>query len=118
MPSTRNRRGAIQVVTAPYAASFTPDLSLGDDLLFDMLLTGNVSVQNPALIDDGKEFTLRFRDDGGGRTITFAGSALRGSTDTPLAPATLSPGSAAYYAFKVNVPAGKCDHVAPNKGFS
>jgi hypothetical protein len=117
MATNRNRRGAILVVQVPYVASFTPDLSQGEDLLFDMLCTGNVAVQNPALTDDGKTFTLRFRDDGSGRSITLAGSAFRGSSDTPLIPIAMSPGSTTYLAFKVNALAGKCDQVAPNKGF-
>lgn len=111
-------RGPIPVIAVAYVASFTPDLTKGNDCLFDMLCTGNVAVQNPSLANDGQEFTLRFRDDGNGRTITFAGSAFRGSTDTPLNPVTLAPNSTGYWAFKVNTASSKVDFVAPNKGFT
>ena len=109
--------GGQTVISTPYVASFTPDLSLGDNLMFVMELTGNVTVANPINTVEGREFTFRFlQGGGGGFTISF-GSAYRGSNDTALPSTTSTAGATDYFAFKHNSVSGKEDFVAPNKGF-
>lgn len=117
MASYKSRASGVAVDTRDYSAVLIPDLAFGPNLLIHMTLTGNVTIANPANVVDGAEFTLRLLHSGAGHTIAF-GSAYRGSNDTALPSTTGVDGATDYFAFKYNAVSGKCDFVAPNKGFS
>jgi hypothetical protein len=72
------------VATLTYAATVTTDASTGD--LFDITLTGNVTLANPTNPVDGKTLRWRIRQDGtGSRTVTLGSKfAIPSSATSPL----------------------------------
>lgn len=79
-----------KIVPLAYAATVTTDASAGD--IFDIRLTGNVTLANPTNPVDGK--TLRWRilqDDDGGRTVTLGSKfKIPDSATSPLPFSTAS----------------------------
>jgi hypothetical protein len=71
-------------VTLAYAATVTTDASAGD--IFDITLTGNVTLANPTNPVNGKTVRWRIRQDSGGnRTITLGNKfVIPSSASTPL----------------------------------
>lgn len=62
--------------TDSYTATYAPDLSLSN--LFEMTLTGNVSLANPTNGVAGGVYTIVFIQDGtGNRTLTLSGSGYK-----------------------------------------
>ncbi len=72
------------VVTLTYAATVTTDASAGD--LFNLTLTGNVTLANPDSPVDGKTLRWRLRQDGtGSRTVTLGNKfVIPSSGSSPL----------------------------------
>jgi hypothetical protein len=70
--------------TLTYAATVTTDASAGD--IFDLTLTGNVTLANPTNPVDGKTLRWRIRQDGtGSRTVTLGNKfVLPSSATSPL----------------------------------
>jgi hypothetical protein len=61
---------ANRVVELTYASTLNTDASAGD--IFDVTLTGNVTLANPTNPVDGKTIRWRIRQDGaGGRSLTL-----------------------------------------------
>jgi hypothetical protein len=72
------------VATLTYAATVTTDASAGD--IFDLTLTGNVTLANPTNPVDGKTIRWRIRQDGtGSRTVTLGNKfVIPSSATSPL----------------------------------
>lgn len=72
------------VVPLTYAATLNTDASAGD--IFDVTLTGNVTLANPTNPVDGKTIRWRIRQDGtGSRTVTLGNKfVIPSSASTPL----------------------------------
>jgi hypothetical protein len=72
------------VVALAYAATLNTDASAGD--IFDVTLTGNVTLANPANPVDGKTLRWRIRQDGtGSRTVTLGNKFnIPSSATSPL----------------------------------
>jgi hypothetical protein len=72
------------VTTLTYAATVTTDASAGD--IFDLTLTGNVTLANPTNPVDGKTLRWRIRQDGtGSRTVTLGNKfVIPSSATSPL----------------------------------
>lgn len=72
------------VVSLPYAATVTTDASTGN--LFDLTLTGNVTLANPTNPVDGKTIRWRIRQDAtGSRTVTLGNKfVIPSSATSPL----------------------------------
>jgi hypothetical protein len=69
-PVAFNAGTAPKVVALTYAATVTTDASAGD--IFDLTLTGNVTLANPTNPVDGKTIRWRIRQDAtGSRTVTL-----------------------------------------------
>jgi hypothetical protein len=105
------------VVTFPYVASFTPSGGAGARITIDMLVTGDITFQNPGNMSDGQTFILRLRSDGSSHTVSY-GTAYRGSSDTPVSSFTLPANSTEYRAFKWNALSAKADYIANNKDYT
>jgi hypothetical protein len=73
-----------QVTPLTYAATVTTDASAGD--IFDLTLTGNVTLANPTNPVDGKTLRWRIRQDGtGSRTVTLGSKfVIPSSATAPL----------------------------------
>jgi hypothetical protein len=77
--------GEAIVATISYAATVTTDASTGD--LFDLTLTGNVTLANPTNPVDGKTIRWRIRQDAtGSRTVTLGNKFVIPSTATSPLP--------------------------------
>jgi hypothetical protein len=76
--------GAPAVVSAVYAATYTTDASAGD--IFDLTLSGNVTLANPVNPEDGKTLRWRIRQDGTGSRAVTLGSKFNipSSATSPL----------------------------------
>ena len=76
--------GAPTVVALTYAATLNTDASEGD--IFDVTLTGNATLANPANPVDGKTLRWRIRQDAtGSRTVTLGNKfAIPSSATSPL----------------------------------
>lgn len=73
------------VVALPYAATVTTDASAGD--IFDLTLTGSVTLANPTNPVDGKTIRWRIRQDAtGNRTVTLGSKFAVPSTATEPLP--------------------------------
>jgi hypothetical protein len=73
------------VVPLSYAATVTTDASAGD--IFDLTLTGNVTLANPTNPVDGKTLRWRIRQDAtGSRTVTLGNKFVIPSTATDPLP--------------------------------
>ena len=72
------------VASLSYAATITTDASAGE--IFDLTLTGNVTLANPTNPVDGKTLRWRIRQDGtGGRTVTLGNKfVIPSSATSPL----------------------------------
>ena len=72
------------VVSLTYAATLNTDASAGD--IFDVTLTGNVTLANPTNPADGKTIRWRIRQDGtGNRTVTLGNKfVIPSSATSPL----------------------------------
>lgn len=72
------------VASIAYAATVTADSSAGD--IFDLTLTGNVTLANPTNPVDGKTLRWRIRQDGtGNRTVTLGSKfVIPSSATSPL----------------------------------
>ena len=72
------------VVALTYAATLNTDASAGD--IFDVTLTGNVTLANPTNPVDGKTIRWRIRQDGtGNRTVTLGNKfVVPSSATSPL----------------------------------
>ena len=67
----------------------------------------------------GQRCILVLTQDGvGGRTITFAGGNVRGSTDTSSPPTLSAANLTDYLGYIYNLAATKYDHISINKGFA
>jgi hypothetical protein len=76
---------ATAVVALTYAATVTTDASAGD--IFDLTLTGNVTLANPTNPVDGKTIRWRIRQDAtGSRTVTLGNKFVIPSTATDPLP--------------------------------
>ena len=82
--SVVSQLGAAKVVSLTYAATVATDASAGD--LFDLTLTGNVTLANPTNPVNGKTLRWRIRQDGtGNRTVTLGNKfQIPSSASTPL----------------------------------
>lgn len=79
--------GTTQVVPLTYAATITTDASAGD--IFDVTLTGNVTLANPTNPVDGKTLRWRIRQDAtGSRTVTLGNKFVVPSSATSPLPAS------------------------------
>lgn len=120
MASYRNDSGGgggFTPIDVPYAASIVLDLSRAAKPLFRISMTGsaNVSAINGS---DGQEWGVFFTQAAGGGHSVSWDSGFRGSGDTPLPSLSSGLGASDYFGFMENLPAGKHDHLAPNKGFT
>lgn len=81
LPIPENPTG---VVSLTYAATVTTDAMAGD--IFDLTLTGNVTIANPTNPVDGKTIRFRIRQDGtGSRTVTLGNKfVIPSSATSPL----------------------------------
>jgi hypothetical protein len=72
------------VAALPYAATLNTDASTGD--IFDVTLTGNVTLANPTNPVNGKTVRWRIRQDAtGGRTVTLGNKfVIPSSATSPL----------------------------------
>lgn len=75
---------AASVASLTYAATVTTDATAGD--VFDLTLTGNVTLANPTNPVNGKTLRWRIRQDGtGNRTVTLGNKfQIPSSASTPL----------------------------------
>lgn len=77
------------VVSLTYAATLNTDASAGD--IFDVTLTGNVTLSNPTNPVNGKTLRWRIRQDGtGNRTLTLGNKFVIPSTATSPLPVSTS----------------------------
>lgn len=76
------KEGNYNYQSIPYAASITPNLSLGTYINIGAL-TNNLTLNQPTNAGNGTQFTIFFTQDGvGGRTVTYNGANWRVRTDT------------------------------------
>jgi hypothetical protein len=76
--------GGPSVVALTYAATVTTDAGAGD--IFDLTLTGNVTLANPTNPEDGKTIRWRIKQDAtGSRTVTLGDKfVIPSSATSPL----------------------------------
>lgn len=76
--------GSPSVVALTFASTVTTDASAGD--IFDLTLTGNVTLANPTNPVDGKTLRWRIRQDAtGSRTVTLGAQfVIPSSATSPL----------------------------------
>lgn len=80
-PVAVKARSVAHVVALTYSATVTTDATAGD--VFDLTLTGNVTIANPTNPLDGKTLTWRVLQDGtGGRTVALGNKFVVPSTIT------------------------------------
>jgi hypothetical protein len=76
------KEGNYNIQSIPYAATITPDLSLGTYITIGAL-TNNLTLNEPTNVSAGTQFTIFFTQDGtGGRTVTYNGANWRVRSDT------------------------------------
>jgi hypothetical protein len=116
----RGGGGNFTPIVVPYAASITLDLSVASRPLFEITLTGSLTLENPVSGVAGQEFGVVFRQaSGGGHSVAY-GSKFKGSSDTSIADAAPASGlgTRSYAGFVVNATDDTIDFLAPNRGYS
>lgn len=83
-PSGGGGSSSPTVVALPYSATVTTDASAGE--IFDLTLTGHVTLANPTNPVDGKTIRWRIRQDAtGSRTVTLGNKfVIPSSATSPL----------------------------------
>jgi hypothetical protein len=105
-----NKRINLRVDSSTSVATLTPNID-SYDMEVILSLNQNLTVANPTgTPTDGQRLTIRIKDNGASRTISW-GTAYRGSSDLPLPTATTA-GKTMYLGFIYNADFSKWDFVA------
>ncbi len=112
-----NKRTNARVTTISSNATWAPDVSTEDMFVVTAQAVPATTISNPAgTPTEGQKLTMRIKDDGSARALTWSGTQWRASTDLAL-PTTTTAGKTMYLGFIYNVTDTKWDLVAKLDNF-